>query len=386
MKCKKCGADVKNGNVYCTSCGAEIQIVPDYNALDDDISNGWHSEETVERKRPPKKAEPVKQPEEVKKKPMDGKKKALIIVSAFVAVVALVLGVSIAVSNHQKQNSFDYQYERAEEYKKNDLPDQALTAIDKALSIRRDDEDALLLKAEILGILKKDKEQINTLLHVTELYPKEEKAYRMLIDLYVQHQDYSAMQKLAQGVTEKPILALFDGYIPQAPVFKTEPGEYDKRIQVELTSDSNSQILFTIDGSDPIAKGMNYTQEIELDEGKTTIKAVATNEFGIFSEVVEGEYNISLLIPDRPEASLPSGTYTEKKTISITLQDGCTAYYTWDGSTPNASSTRYSGPFSMKEGNNVLSIVVINKKNQMSDVARYNYIYYPPQSEEEEEE
>ncbi len=394
MKCKKCGAELKAGNVYCSSCGAEIQIVPDYNALDDDISNGWQGSEMLKSQQALRKEAPVKKANNQKKTPepvskknetTDGKKKALIAVSCILVVLALVLGISVFVSNNKKQNSFAYQYERAEEYKKNELPDKALECIDKALDLKRDDEDALLLKAEILGDLEKQKEQIQTLLHITELYPKQEKAYRMLVDIYVQNQDYSAMQKLAQGVTDKKILTLFDGYIPETPVFKKEPGEYDTRIQLELTSDANSQILYTVDGSDPIAKGKNYTGEIELDEGKTLVKAVATNEFGIFSEVIEGEFIIELLVPDKPQASLPSGTYTEEKKISITVQDGCTAYYTWDGSTPNASSTRYSGSFSMKEGNNVLSVIVINKNNQMSDVARYNYIYYPPQNDEEEE-
>lgn len=393
MKCKKCGAELKKGNVYCSSCGAEIQIVPDYNALDDDISNGWQGSETLEAEPEQRKTENTgkksehpraEEPVSRKKKPMDGKKKALIAVSCIVAVVALILVISIAVSNHKKQNSFAYQYERAEEYLKNELPDKALDCIDKALDLKRDDEDALLLKAEILGDLKQQKEQIKILLHVIQLYPKQEKAYRLLVDLYAQNQDYSAMQKLSQNVTDKKILALFDGYIPQTPVFRKEPGEYDTRIQLELTSDANSQILYTLDGSDPIARGMNYTREIDLDEGKTVVKAVATNEFGIFSEVIEGEFVIDLLVPDKPQASLPSGTYTEEKKISIAFQEGCIAYYTWDGSAPNAASNRYSGPFVMKEGNNVLSIVVINKNNQMSDVARYNYIYYPPQTEEEE--
>lgn len=35
MKCKNCGAEIPKGFVYCEKCGAEVQIVPDYNPLDD---------------------------------------------------------------------------------------------------------------------------------------------------------------------------------------------------------------------------------------------------------------------------------------------------------------------------------------------------------------
>ena len=34
MKCKKCGAEIPQGYVYCNICGTEVQLVPDYNLLD----------------------------------------------------------------------------------------------------------------------------------------------------------------------------------------------------------------------------------------------------------------------------------------------------------------------------------------------------------------
>ena len=30
MKCQKCGASLKEGNLYCQKCGYEYQIVPDF--------------------------------------------------------------------------------------------------------------------------------------------------------------------------------------------------------------------------------------------------------------------------------------------------------------------------------------------------------------------
>ena len=35
MKCKNCGATIPEGYLYCEKCGQEVQIVPDYNPLDD---------------------------------------------------------------------------------------------------------------------------------------------------------------------------------------------------------------------------------------------------------------------------------------------------------------------------------------------------------------
>lgn len=30
MKCPRCGADMKEGQMYCEHCGREIQIVPEF--------------------------------------------------------------------------------------------------------------------------------------------------------------------------------------------------------------------------------------------------------------------------------------------------------------------------------------------------------------------
>ena len=35
MRCTHCGADIPDDQMFCPVCGAEVQIVPDYNPLDD---------------------------------------------------------------------------------------------------------------------------------------------------------------------------------------------------------------------------------------------------------------------------------------------------------------------------------------------------------------
>ena len=35
MKCPNCGRELKTGQLYCENCGQEIQIVPDYDPLDE---------------------------------------------------------------------------------------------------------------------------------------------------------------------------------------------------------------------------------------------------------------------------------------------------------------------------------------------------------------
>lgn len=37
MKCSKCGAEIEVGSVFCKKCGEPVQMVPDYNILEDDF-------------------------------------------------------------------------------------------------------------------------------------------------------------------------------------------------------------------------------------------------------------------------------------------------------------------------------------------------------------
>ena len=35
MKCRYCKAEIPEGELYCKKCGREVQIVPDYNPLEE---------------------------------------------------------------------------------------------------------------------------------------------------------------------------------------------------------------------------------------------------------------------------------------------------------------------------------------------------------------
>ena len=44
--------------------------------------------------------------------------------------------------------------------------------------------------------------------------------------------------------------------------------------------------------------------------------------------------------------------------VVITADEGCSIYYTWDGTDPTDTSARYTEPIEVPEGNNILSIIV----------------------------
>ena len=103
---------------------------------------------------------------------------------------------------------------------------------------------------------------------------------------------------------------------------------------------------------------------------------VCVDARGIYSKEVKVKYEIDLDVPDLPTASPASGTYTQPTKITIDVPVGCRAYYAWNAN-PGEQSTQYTEPFDMIEGNNVLSIILINESGQTSGVQKYNYVYMP---------
>ena len=90
------------------------------------------------------------------------------------------------------------------------------------------------------------------------------------------------------------------------------------------------------------------------------------------------EYKVFIPVPKTPVITPDGGEFSEYTTVTITVPDGCSAYYTWDGSDPNVLSEMYIEPIPVPEGNNVLSVVIVNNKTeQTSSIYRQFFIYYP---------
>ena len=56
------------------------------------------------------------------------------------------------------------------------------------------------------------------------------------------------------------------------------------------------------------------------------------------------------------------------------VPDGYTAYYTTDKSEPTTSSTKYTGPVEMPEGETIFKAVLVNAKGRVSGITTRNYV------------
>lgn len=377
MKCAKCGAEMKEGCIYCSVCGNEAQIVPDYSVLEDDYLRSLLKEE----EEPPKKKNSGgrKEPPTPPKKKMSNKVPIFVVCGILIILIAVGIIVKVTI-DHRNANSYDYQVEMAKKESVDKNYENALHYYKTALSLKPDDIAVRMAMTDIYMEQKEYDAAMVLLMEIIKLDDTNQKAYEYLIQIYEDEEKYEQIAALADGVTDEKLLTLFADYLVEPPIISPAEGKYEDYVDVTIYSLEDYEIYYTLDGTEPDEKnGIPYDDGIALEEtGDYEISAVCVNEKGIRSEIATASYEIELLPPEYATV-LPDGGRIEDITfVTIEAEEGCSIYYTWDGTDPTKASPRYETPLEIPTGNNVLSVLVVNNKTGLdSGVYRTNFIYYP---------
>ena len=376
MVCDKCGSEVPAGSIYCNVCGSEIQIVPEYNILENDIVDSYIG---VELRMPEPESEEKKS--QKKKKENDSGRFYKNIAIGAIVLAAVILLVSVfavryAISRKNEAESFDYQMMEAMRYYGDENYEMAISYFDNALSISPENTQALSYQAkcyENIGELAAAESIYHSMI---ELDNTNLTAYEDLVNIYKAEDAYEKIRTLRETTTDERVLALLEEYSVAAPAFSLASGEYGEDLTVTMDSSDLAIIYYTTDGSDPAKNGLVYEGEIHFDgEGRYKLKAVAVNAQNLYSDVAEAEYVIKYDKPEMPRTSLPSGAYMGQQIVTIDVPEGCSAYYTLDGTTPTIRSFRYQTPIVLPGvGEYVLSVVYISNHGKVSDTGVFTYV------------
>lgn len=75
-----------------------------------------------------------------------------------------------------------------------------------------------------------------------------------------------------------------------------------------------------------------------------------------------------------PQADIPAGTYAAAQSVTLTVGEGESIYYTTNGITPNAATgTLYNGPINIVD-DTMLRAIAIKVGSSNSEIANYEYI------------
>jgi len=386
MKCKECGAEIENGLMYCPNCGQSIQLVPDYNVLeeevllkvvedknkakDDKFATGVYQVDELAKEEKSK-----TEKKEVKYEPKIFTKKIRLMIYASAAII-LAIGFWATTSYFMKHN-YSSLMKLAEEAEENKEYAKALNYYEEASGLEEANGDTLFALGRMYYEVKDYKKAVNALQEALKEYPKSTEIYTYLLESLDSLGDTETIYNLADSAPTDEIKELISTYIMLAPEFSIAGGQYSEDQLIQLTTDGDYQIFYTLNGKNPTTSGKLYTRPIKITEGTTTIKAVAQNDSGEFSEVVSAEYTITYKELEMPVVSPVDGVYTDLIYISIEIPENCVAYYTWDGTDPSENGIEYTEPFPIIEGSSVLSVAIVDEDGNVSPIYRGNYIYQP---------
>ena len=398
MKCRYCKSEIPEGELYCKKCGREVQIVPDYNPLEEMLtaqiqldgneqgseldqyiqnrrnnnrtgqsagrntgSTGRMLTEKERRKRQSAKA--------ARKKALRRKRRIVLLIMAAIVVLA---GAGFYVVY---QNSYNGIMKKAQKAAQSKDYTTAESYFKQAISKNAKKADAYTGLADVY--LSQDKTDEGTTLF-EEAVSKQSgnvELYKACMDFYLKSDQNMEIPELLDSVSDSMLEKLSD-YVVDEPKFSLEDSmTYDDVQKLLLTADKDT-IYYTTDGTDPDLTSTKYTSEgIQISEGETTIKAIAVNKKGVPSSISKKIYTVEFPVEDAPAVSPSTGQYDEAVQIEVKVPEGYTAYYTTDGTDPTTASTKYTGPIDMPKGETLFKVVLVNGKGRMSGITTRNYMY-----------
>lgn len=407
MKCRYCGYEIPDGELYCEHCGKEVRIVPDYNPLEDMLTaqikvslDGEEPEDeafdtapvrntgrrtgtgrgtrqgtssntnrsTGRRGSSPEMERRRRRQQQARKKAALRKKRRRLLMIMALFLILIAAGIYFLYSNSyagvvrrgtRALDAGNYSeaqslFERAMS-KDNERP-EAYTGL-SGVYAAQDDLDA----AEAVFLTGLEEQTDNADL------------YEACVNFYMDTEQQEKIPELLDDASDTVQEAL-GGYIIDGPSFSLDDEETFEDVQeLTLTAGDGETIYYTTDESDPTTSSTKYTEPIQISEGTTTVTAIAVDDRGVPSLPVQKSYTVEFPIVDAPAVSPSTGQYDEAKQIEIKVPDGYDAYYTMDESDPTTASTKYTGPIEMPEGTTIFKAILVNGEGRSSGITTRNY-------------
>ncbi len=316
----------------------------------------------------------------VKKPSKPGAVRLKLIITAL-AAAAIVIIIAFTLAHNNSYSNF---YNKAVSSYNNADYNSAIEFLEKAENTKEgaNNLDVLEYKADSYAKLNNYDSALATYNRVLQIDPNYGKAVAGICEIYKQRRNVTELRAMIDKYRNTNIASFVEPYITKSPVFSPEQGTLEEDTNVTITSDSNTPIYYTLDGSEPDTNSNLYTKAIKLEEGTTQIKAICISDYGIKSNVVTATYSLKFKEPEAPNISLASGVYITGQTLNITADPGTTIYYTIDGSRPTKDSSKYSNPLKLVSGRVIISAIAINDKSgKVSAVASKSYVVVSNQEE-----
>ena len=151
----------------------------------------------------------------------------------------------------------------------------------------------------------------------------------------------------------------------KTPKITPASGTVESGTTVTITCKTEGAVIhYTTDGTDPTASSPTYSSPITISR-TTTVKAIAVKDGMDNSKIATANYHVDSPSVANPVFSPNGGAVDAGTEVTITCSTaGAKIYYTTDGSTPDETSTEYTGAITI---NTATTIKAIAKADDMAD-------------------
>ena len=437
MKCSRCGEECKDNQVFCLKCGTLIQVVPDFNLIEAELANNVgelmkqddktkveddidyldddylvdtfdtrntnanlvdiknydknmknnnfevdSSDFSSTNKKETKINASKKQEMEIQKEKKVFKVKAIIF--SFVGVIViLIAGILLSVLNKDEKTKDPFKdlcnkgYDRfaSKNY------EVALDYYLDARNIADTESERIKVNKNILSCYEemqdKDAEMIDVLKQLISLEQSKSEYYEKIVKIYEKNNMYDEITSLIESIDDTSLKTSLSEYTVSPPQCNHKSGEYDEPISIKFTSGVKNKIYYTVDGTEPTVSSTEYSDEIKITEnGETVVKAIAVNESGITSKVVEYTFDIELSVIEGPVITPSDNSeYDTPQEIVVEVPDGMKCYYTYgtEAKVPNEKDKEYTEPVKMMRGKNYFTAILVSETGAVSEPTEKYY-------------
>ncbi len=159
--------------------------------------------------------------------------------------------------------------------------------------------------------------------------------------------------------------------VVEAPVITPDGGSFTGSLTITITcSTDGAEIHYTTDGTDPTADSSRYTAPFTITND-ATVKAIAVKEGCNNSEIASAVFTREISTLDAPVITPNGGRFSGSCEVSITAQEGASIFYTMDGTEPTASSTKYTGKFTITATTTIKAIAFVGEARSSVTTATF---------------
>lgn len=368
MKCTNCGADIPEGMLICPDCKMEVQIVPDYNPLEDVLNR--------EVRRSVEDATRPIYPEDVRRYRVSQERQ------------------EVNATRVLSQAELDHIRARRAQRPENQRGDrQQGRAGQNTGAVRRNTGAVHSNTGSVrsntgsvrsnTGAMRRTAEERRRqqMMKKKRALQKRRRAMLMVVVLILVilgAGSFVIYQNSYTGVVRKGYLALQSGdYGSAEKAFQRAIGKDSKKAEAysgmaqlyiqQKTIDKGEDVFLKAIDSQPSNTEL-YQAAIDFyikTEQKDKISSLLD---GCDEDVLDA---VSEYVSDMPAFSLEEGSYSEVQEVALSAKG--TIYYTTDDTEPTKESTKYEDPILLKEGTTTIRAVAYNKKGIPSLIAAKTY-------------